>query len=173
MRGRGRLLSFTLMELLAAFGIIAVLVVVLVPVIGRLRARAQRVHCMANLRSLHVGANLYVQEHNGWPQIPLPEGDGGETHAKAWIDTLKPHSVPEKTWICPTMQNLLGRPDLSLPENVRVDYTGMTFDSKPTTPYQWATQPWFVENGDVHGNGNLIIFTDGSIRDLKSIAKKP
>jgi len=24
--------------------------------------------------------------------------------------------------------------------------------------------------GDVHGNGNLIIFTDGSISDLKTVA---
>jgi hypothetical protein len=35
---------------------------------------------------------------------------------------------------------------------------------------QWPRQPWFVETGDVHGNGNLVVFTDGSISDL-TIAK--
>ena len=34
-------------------------------------------------------------------------------------------------------------------------------------------EPWFAEVGDVHGNGNLIIFTDGSISDLNTVAKKP
>jgi len=32
---------------------------------------------------------------------------------------------------------------------------------------------WFGESADVHGNGNLIVFTDGSISDLKTIAAKP
>ncbi len=36
-------------------------------------------------------------------------------------------------------------------------------------PHQWPRQPWFVEAGDVHGHGNLIIFTDGSISDLKTV----
>jgi hypothetical protein len=61
-------------------------------------------------------------------------------------------------------------PDYSKPENAPLDYMPMPFDDKPTTPHQWSRQPWFVEIGDVHGNGNLIIFTDGSISDLKTVA---
>jgi hypothetical protein len=64
---------------------------------------------------------------------------------------------------------LLHNPDLTNPANVRVDYVAMPFDDKPTTPHQWPRQPWFVETVDVHGNGNLIIFTDGSISDLKTL----
>jgi hypothetical protein len=30
-------------------------------------------------------------------------------------------------------------------------------------------RPWFGEVGDVHGHGNLIIFTDGRIGDLKTV----
>jgi hypothetical protein len=47
----------------------------------------------------------------------------------------------------------------------------MPFDDKPMTPHQWPRQPWFVENANVHGNGQLIIFTDGSIADLLSLVK--
>ena len=68
------------------------------------------------------------------------------------------------------MQDLLHNPDYSKPENARADYFAMPFDNKPTTPHQWPRQPWFVETADVHGNGNLIIFTDGSISDLKTVA---
>ena len=45
----------------------------------------------------------------------------------------------------------------------------MPFDDKPMTPYQWPRQPWFVESADVHGQGQLIIFTDGSISDMKTV----
>ena len=169
---RGKRKGFSLIEVLVVIGIVAVLVVITVPVTRKLIARAQRLQCMGNLRSLHVAANLYVQENNVWPQIPLPDDEGvADEHARAWIAALKPHGALEKTWICPTMQNHLGKPDyISQP---RVDYTGMTFDDKPATPYKWPTQPWFVETGDMHGNGNLIIFTDGSIKDLKTIAARP
>ncbi len=60
-------------------------------------------------------------------------------------------------------------PDLSKPENARVDYIATPFDDKPVSPHQWPRQPWFAETADVHGNGNLIVFTDGSISDLKTV----
>jgi hypothetical protein len=66
------------------------------------------------------------------------------------------------------MQN----PDYLKPENARVDYVATPFDDKPTTPDQWPRQPWFAEVGDVHGHGKLIIFTDGGITDLKTVAGK-
>jgi Biotin and Thiamin Synthesis associated domain len=84
---------------------------------------------------------------------------------KSTADT-KEHSL---SWICPTIQDLMRGPDYSRPENARLDYMPMPFDDKPTTPHQWPRQPWFVETGDVHGNGNLIIFTDGSVSDLKTV----
>ena len=85
---------------------------------------------------------------------------------------MAPFGPTQKTWICPTIQALLGDPDLSKPENVRIDYIATAFDDKPMTPRQWARQPWFAEVGDVHGNGNLMVFTDGSVSDLKTVAEK-
>ena len=35
-----------------------------------------------------------------------------------------------------------------------------------------SRQPWFIETGDVHGNGNLIIFTDGSIAETNNVLSK-
>jgi len=89
-----------------------------------------------------------------------------------WIATLKPFGPSEKSWICPTIQNLMQNPDYTKSENVRVDYIATPFDDKPTTPHQWPRQPWFIETGDVHGHGNLIIFTDGSITDLRTVTGK-
>jgi type II secretory pathway pseudopilin PulG len=166
--------GFTLLELVIVFVIIAILSILLLPAISAVRARAQRVQCMANLRSLYTATELFIQQNGSWPQITMSDSDSAEEeYAKAWIDALAPFGPTQKTWICPTAQNLLGNPDLSNPDNVRIDYGATTFDDKPTTPHQWSRQPWFAEVGNVHGNGNLIIFTDGSISDLKTVASKP
>ena len=169
----GGKIAFTLLEVLIVLVIIAILSILLLPAISAFRARAQRVQCMTNLRSLYVAANLYVQQNGSWPQIAVGDSDSAEEdYANAWIAALAPFGPTQKTWICPTVQNLLANPDLSDPTNVRIDYGAMSFDDKPTTPYQWPQAPWFAESQNVHGNGNLIIFTDGSISDVYTVAAK-
>jgi prepilin-type N-terminal cleavage/methylation domain-containing protein len=164
--------GFTILEVFVVAVIIAILAALLLPVFSKMRARAQRMQCTANLKSLYVAAESYVQQYGSWPQISVSDSDSAEEdYANAWIAALAPFGPTQKTWICPTIQELLQNPDLSKPENVRVDYFATSFDDKPTTPHQWPKQPWFGETGDVHGNGNLIIFTDGSVSDLNTVAK--
>lgn len=157
--------AFTLLELLTVIGIIAILAVLVIGVIGDLRSRAQRAQCMANLRSLHVAANLHIQEHNQWPQIYTVSNKGKtpEQLAELWIAALEPFGITRKTWICPSIQNAFGNPDYLRPENARIDYISTAFDDKPGTPLQWPEQPWFIERGNMHGKGNLIAFADGRI----------
>src|SRR5947209_14597781 len=163
----------TLMELLGVFLIIGILALLLVPTISGFRARAQRAQCMTNLRSLYAATELFIQQNGSWPQIASEDSDeNDQASAAGWISALKPFGPSEKTWICPTIQNLMQNPDYTKSENVRVDYIATPFDDKPTTPHQWPRQPWFIETGDVHGYGNLIIFTDGSITDLRTVTGK-
>ncbi len=164
--------AFSLLELAVAIVIIGVLAVLSVPLISKLRARAQRVECSNNLKNLAVAAELYLQQNGVWPQIPVGSSSSPpEVTAQAWIDALAPFGPVRKTWICPTIQNLLHNPDYSTPATARIDYVATPFDDKPGTPHEWARQPWFIETGDVHGSGNLIIFTDGSISDLKTVVQ--
>ena len=65
-----------------------------------------------------------------------------------------------------------GHPDYNNSANARLDYFPMSFDDKPTTPHQWPRQPWFVETANVHGHGNLIIFTDGSAGQTDDLIPK-
>jgi prepilin-type N-terminal cleavage/methylation domain-containing protein len=162
--------AFTLLELAIAVAIVAILAGLTFAAVAKLRARAQRITCMANLRSLSTAANLYVQEHGSWPQIPVGDANTAtEEYSEAWITALAPFGPTRKTWICPRIQNLLQNPDYSSPETARIDYIATPFDDKPTSPHEWPRQPWFVETGDVHENGNLIIFTDGTISDLNTV----
>lgn len=163
-------MGFTLLEVVTAVFVIAILLAITTAVMGSMRQRAQRVQCAANLRNLHIGAELHVQQNGMWPQIaPMGETGSPEQYAKDWIAALEPFGIPRKTWICPTVQNILNNPDYTKPEHVRIDYVATTFDDKPTSPHEWPTQPWFAEIADAHGNGNLVIFTDGSVKDLSSL----
>lgn len=166
--------GFSVMELCVVVVIMIILIILIIPGLSWMRARAQRVQCIANLRTLYSGAELFLQQNGNWPQISISaaDSDDDQAYSKAWISALTPFGIPQKSWICPTIQTLLGNPDLSKPDNIRIDYIATAFDDKPITPHRWPRQPWFAESGDVHGNGNLIIFTDGSISDLKTIAGK-
>lgn len=160
------------MELLVVIAVIAILVILALPVVSTVRTRGQRAQCTANLRNLYLAANLCVQQNGSWPQIFLAssEDNDAQTFAKQWIDALRPFGPSEKTWICPTVQEEQHNPDYTQSANTRIDYMPMAFDDKPTTPHQWPRYPWFMEQQDVHGNGQLIAFADGSISDLKTIA---
>jgi prepilin-type N-terminal cleavage/methylation domain-containing protein len=172
-RDSRRIGAFTLLELVIALVIIGILATMLIPVYAQMRSRAQRVQCVANLHSLYVAADLYVQRNGSWPQIARGSSDTGDADfANAWIDALAPFGPTRQTWICPAIQEILQNPDYNSSANARLDYFPMHFDDKPTTPHQWARQPWFIETASVHGNGNLIIFTDGSVGQSGDLISK-
>ncbi len=162
--------AFTLLELVAVILILAILAVMAMPVVANLQKRAQVAACANNLKNLYVATNGYVQEHNGWPQISAPDvrKQGYDaSYVTAWQAALKPYGIPPLTWVCPELHRQRGRPDLTVPANLCVDYLATTFDSRPRTPYEHSNMPWFVETTNAHGGGQLIIFSNGSVMGMK------
>jgi hypothetical protein len=66
---------------------------------------------------------------------------------------------------------MLQNPDLSKPEMFASIITARRLTISRQRRTNGHAKPWFAEIGDVHGNGNLIIFTDGSISELKNFMK--
>jgi type II secretory pathway pseudopilin PulG len=159
--------GFTLIEIFAVIVLIMILVALLVPAYEQVRMRTDKVNCINNLRQLHVGASAYVQEYGSWPQVnPMLAQPGSTAYEEVWIEDFLPFGVGRGTWICPTMERELGGPDYTQPANYRADYYAMPFDTKHITPFRQPTFPWFVERGNVHGNGNLVMQSNGAVREL-------
>lgn len=158
------------MEILTAIAIILILVTLLIPALQQIRARIERINCTSNLRELYVGANSYLQANGSWPQIdPALLKQPHNAYDEAWIQAYLPYGVARGTWICPTVEHLMGGPDYTQPDNYRADYVAMPYDRNALTPFKWPTQPWFVERANVHGTGNLLILANGTVTDLNSM----
>lgn len=165
--------GFTLTELATVLLIVAILITMLVPAFASMQARAEKVKCITNLKSVSIATNLYVQDKGNWPQIdPNLITTRREEYSQQWIDALRPYKISPINWICPSVQKAMGSPDIEKPENARVDYIAMPFDSNRFTPFRWPNHPWFIERGAAHGNGSLIIFANGSIRESNEYSAK-
>ena len=66
--------AFTLVELLVVIGIIALLISILLPALGRARGQANSLKCLSNLRSIGQLINVYASTHKG--VLPLGKWDG-------------------------------------------------------------------------------------------------
>jgi prepilin-type N-terminal cleavage/methylation domain-containing protein/prepilin-type processing-associated H-X9-DG protein len=80
--GGGRRSAFTLMELLIVISIIAVLLSLLAPSMGRVKRMVRRIECGVNQNQLVLGWGQYAQNNRKW----LPSSDTGYWPA-SWVNT--------------------------------------------------------------------------------------
>jgi len=83
---RRKIKAFTLVELLVVISIIALLLLVLMPALGKTRDQARRILCESNLKTIGMADQMYSQESDGW-------------HVPAYYsDVYNPQIPPKRLW---------------------------------------------------------------------------
>ena len=95
--------AFTLVELLVVIGLIAALIAVLLPTLGKARREASRAKCLANMRSMAVAQGIYAAENRGY-LIQVGFGHGGEATKDdiAWFYVLQRYGSNALLPRCPS-----------------------------------------------------------------------
>jgi prepilin-type processing-associated H-X9-DG protein len=87
---RSRLaLAFTLVELLVVIGIIALLLAILLPTIGKARQSAQRVACLSNLREVSNSFRLYALNNRDHVPLGYRAGQAKQFNSMIYSGTTK------------------------------------------------------------------------------------
>lgn len=100
--------AFTLVELLVVIGIIAVLIGILLPTLGRAREAANSTKCLSNMRQCGMALVFYASDNkNKWlPPYRMPEltqnyAAGNGPYFFTWLSG-KYYKEDPRMWICPS-----------------------------------------------------------------------
>src|SRR6266446_6437494 len=89
--------AFTLIELLVTIAIIGILAALLLTALSSVRLKAQRIHCLNNVKQLALGSFMYASDHSRHAGVEAPAFPGGN-----WMGTLNEYARVKGILICPS-----------------------------------------------------------------------
>ncbi len=139
--------GFTLIELLVVIVIVAILAAILIPAVGKVRARAHETECVSNLRQIGVAVGLYQAENKGL----FPSLNDGSTVGEQipWFEQLRPFLSRERDKVSVTeVIDVLHCPSA---EFYKKDASG---NRRNTPSYAW--NPYLIPDTRVKGDGSQL-----------------
>ena len=153
--------AFTLVELLVVIGIIAVLISVLLPTLGRAREQARGIQCMSNLRQLGTAALLYTHDNKG---VILPFGytTGVNDNVNIWPVILVGSGYLPKTGITDVNDGRVAYNTAFFCPNARYDQPAAGWDLYPASISDAAAaRPFRVAGSHPFGSDIVVDCTYG------------
>jgi len=107
--------AFTLIELLVVIAVIALLMGLLVPVLGRAREQGRRVACMGNIRQFIIGIQVYASDYqerlpSGLSDFTEPEDEHTPILSRAIRNSLVKIIGDESSLSCPWLREPFNKP---------------------------------------------------------------
>ena len=151
--------AFTIIELLVSLAILAIVTTLGLSFFQGAQQRTEMVKCMGNVKNIHVALSAQMQDTKRWPQVPENLDETG--YQRFWRTTLAPYGADSKVWRCPSSGRFVQRTPEE--EELDIDYAPAEFDDTEFAPFENTKQPWVVESGDFHGEGNVLITAGGTV----------
>ncbi len=106
---RFRLSGFTLVELLVVISIIAMLLAVLMPALGKAKANAVRIVCASNMKQVGLCISMYTNDSEYFPTDYMPPRgtDAGNLTQDYWQQKLIKYAKNGKVLSCPYFEKMV------------------------------------------------------------------
>jgi prepilin-type N-terminal cleavage/methylation domain-containing protein/prepilin-type processing-associated H-X9-DG protein len=177
MKKHGQPAGFTLVELLVVIGIIALLISVLMPALGKARAAANRAVCLARMREMSNASQMYAAENKGffppiwngsdWPSVhfdrPAIFPTTGDPKNTCYLSKYMGVGNTANRYICPALQ---GNANFSITGNQSYRYNVIIGGSRgpaiqqpnPLIPGHYFTRPY--KTSEIRQASKMALFLD-------------